>query len=70
MATPRVPKFQVYRDKSRSRKPQPFRWRLRAPNGMIIADSAEGYTRRRRCREAALTVKRLMGARNAVLVDV
>lgn len=32
---------EIYRDRSRG-----WRWRFRAPNGPIIADSAESYTRR------------------------
>lgn len=39
--------FNVYRDRSRQ-----WRWRLEAANGRIVADSAEGYTRRRDCDRA------------------
>ena len=35
-------RFEVYRDKSGD-----WRWRLRAANGRIVADSAEGYASRR-----------------------
>lgn len=34
-------KFQVYRDKAGE-----WRWRLRAKNGRIVADSGEGYKRK------------------------
>ncbi len=36
--------FELYRDQDRQ-----FRWRLRAGNGRIIADSGEGYVRRIDC---------------------
>lgn len=36
--------FELYKDKDRQ-----FRWRLRAGNGRIIADSGEGYVRRIDC---------------------
>lgn len=38
---------EIYKDRSAE-----WRWRLRAPNGPIIADSAEGYTRRASARLA------------------
>lgn len=34
-------KFQVYKDKAGE-----WRWRLRAKNGRIVADSGEGYKRK------------------------
>jgi uncharacterized protein YegP (UPF0339 family) len=37
----RTNRLQVYEDKHGE-----WRWRLRAPNGRIIADSAEGYVNR------------------------
>lgn len=37
----------IYKDKKGE-----FRWRLQASNGRIIADSGEGYTRKRNCRNA------------------
>ncbi|ULQ45926.1 DUF1508 domain-containing protein [Flagellatimonas centrodinii] len=40
----RLAKFEHYQDRRKQ-----HRWRLRAPNGRIIADSAEGYTTKRRC---------------------
>lgn len=33
--------FEIYRDKKKE-----FRWRLKASNGKIIADSAESYNRK------------------------
>lgn len=42
-----VLRAQLYRDKSRA-----WRWRLKAANGRIVADSAEGYTRRADCLRA------------------
>jgi uncharacterized protein YegP (UPF0339 family) len=33
--------FRMYRDKRRL-----WRWRLKSPNGRIIADSAQGYKRK------------------------
>jgi uncharacterized protein YegP (UPF0339 family) len=41
-----VIRFEVYRSQSLDRK-QVWRWRARARNGRIIADSAEGYSTRR-----------------------
>lgn len=35
-----------------------WRWRRKAPNGEVIADSAEGYTRKADCEKAA---KRVFG---------
>ena len=37
-------KFQLYKDKAGE-----WRWRLRANNGRIIADSGEGYTKKQGC---------------------
>ena len=38
----RTPRFEVYRDAKGE-----WRWRLRAGNGRIIADSGESYRKRR-----------------------
>ena len=46
-------KFQVFKDKSGD-----FRWRLVAPNGNIIADSAEGYSSKQACLQGIASVKR------------
>lgn len=40
----RRPRFIIYRD-SRGE----FRWRLKAANGRVIADGAEGYKTKRGC---------------------
>ena len=37
-------KFQIFKDKAGE-----YRWRLRASNNEIIADSAEGYKRKSDC---------------------
>lgn len=42
-------KFEIYRDTSRKRE---WRWRLRAKNGRIIANSGEGYKRLQGCEDA------------------
>lgn len=34
-------KIEIYRDKAKE-----YRWRIRASNGRVLADSAEGYKRR------------------------
>jgi len=40
-----VSKFQLYKDRKGE-----YRWRLRARNGEIIADSNEGYSRKASCK--------------------
>lgn len=40
----------------KGRGPQPWRWRLVAGNGRIMADSAEGYARKQNLRRATQTV--------------
>ncbi len=37
-------KFEIFRDGDGE-----FRWRLRAKNGKIVADSGEGYKKRKDC---------------------
>jgi uncharacterized protein YegP (UPF0339 family) len=44
----RAPKIQVYRDATGD-----WRWRLVASNGRIVADSGEGYRRKRAALAAA-----------------
>jgi len=44
----RCPCFEVYQDRKRE-----WRWRLRAGNGRIVADSGESYRKRRAARLAA-----------------
>jgi uncharacterized protein YegP (UPF0339 family) len=55
-------KFQVFKDRSGA-----YRWRLIAPNGNIIADSAEGYSSKRACLAGIASVKR--NARAAKIED-
>ena len=45
-------KFQIYKDRKGE-----YRWRLRARNGEIIADSNEGYTRKASCKHGIDLVK-------------
>jgi len=54
-------KFHVFKDKGGA-----FRWRLVAPNGNIIADSAEGYSSKQACLEGIATVKRYAAAAEVV----
>lgn len=52
--------FEVYRDAKRE-----WRWRLRAPNGRIVADCAEGYGRESAARFAVWKMKKFVpGARS------
>jgi uncharacterized protein YegP (UPF0339 family) len=45
-------KFQLYKDKSGE-----YRWRLRADNNEIIADSSEGYVNKSDCKHGIELVK-------------
>lgn len=56
-------KFQVYEDNAGE-----FRWRLKAPNGQIIADSGEGYYNRSGAKRAAENVRQRIA--NAPIEDV
>lgn len=47
-------KFQLYKDKAKE-----YRWRLRADNYEIIADSAEGYINKSDCEHGIELVKSL-----------
>jgi len=47
-----VSKFQIYQDRKGE-----YRWRLRARNGEIIADSNEGYSRKASCKHGIDLVK-------------
>ncbi|GJD53414.1 hypothetical protein OPKNFCMD_6189 [Methylobacterium crusticola] len=55
-------RFELYRD-----APGHWRWRLRARNGEVVADSAEGYARREDCEHGIALVK---GAGDAPVVDM
>src|SRR5215204_2045987 len=50
----RMAEFEIYKDQD---NPQDFRWRLRANNGEIIADSGEGYNDRDDCEHGIDLVK-------------
>ena len=52
-------KFEVYRDAASD-----YRWRLKASNGRIVADSGEGYASRSNARRAAENVRRQIGGAN------
>jgi uncharacterized protein YegP (UPF0339 family) len=47
--------FEIYDDKTPG--PGEFRWRLRADNGEIIADSGEGYKAKADCQHGIDLVK-------------
>jgi uncharacterized protein YegP (UPF0339 family) len=51
----RRPKLEIYRDGRRE-----WRWRLRAANGRIVADSGEGYRRRASVYRAIECVRALL----------
>lgn len=59
-------KFQLYQKRSLARGWQ-WRWRLRASNGKIIADSAEGYFNRADA-ELGIALVRACGPRTEVEV--
>jgi uncharacterized protein YegP (UPF0339 family) len=44
--------FEIYKDKAKQ-----FRWRLKASNGKIIADSGEGYVAKADCQHGIDLVK-------------
>jgi uncharacterized protein YegP (UPF0339 family) len=44
--------FEIYKDERLE-----FRWRLKANNGKILAESAEGYNNRANCEHAIILVK-------------
>jgi uncharacterized protein len=55
-------RFELYRDAGGH-----WRWRLRAENGEVVADCAEGYARREDCEHGIALVK---GASSASTVDM
>ena len=55
-------KFEIYKDDA-----DDFRWRLKAANGRIIADSAEGYQKKAACIRGIKLVKRSHGARTVLV---
>ena len=46
-------KFEIYKDKKGE-----FRWKLRADNGEIIADSGEGYVEKSDCEHGISLVQK------------
>jgi len=52
--------FEVYKDKAKR-----WRWRLRARNGTIIADSGQGYRGRTEVLQAVATVRKVVKAQKA-----
>lgn len=56
-------KFEIFKDKKGE-----FRWRLRAVNGKIIADSGEGYTTKTNCKKGIASVQK--NAPKAEIIDV
>ena len=59
---PPQPEFEIYKDNEGE-----FRWRLQDTNNKIIADSAEGYTRKDSVERAIPNVKDAVA--NAVIND-
>jgi len=57
------PRFVIYKDNKGE-----YRWRFRASNGEIVADSAEGYIYKRDCEHGRDLVRR--EAATADLVDL
>jgi uncharacterized protein YegP (UPF0339 family) len=55
-------KFHLYRDKNRE-----WRWRLKASNGRVLADSGEGYKRKGGARKAVEIVR--AGAAGVEIVE-
>jgi uncharacterized protein YegP (UPF0339 family) len=51
MASKRMARLDVYKDSKGE-----WRWRVRAQNGKVMADSAEGYKARGSCRHAAMRI--------------
>ncbi len=47
-----MPKYEIYKDAA-----QKFRWRLKAPNGEIIATSGEAYESKDGCKKGIESVK-------------
>jgi uncharacterized protein YegP (UPF0339 family) len=57
-------KFEVYLDRSGE-----WRWRFRANNGRIVADSGEGYKNKSDCEDGARVVKNESPTANIVQVS-
>lgn len=52
---PKNPRFEAYKDAKGE-----YRWRLRAANGLIVADSAEGYVKKANATRAAVLIRSLI----------
>lgn len=61
---PAEPVFELYQDRATE-----WRWRLLAPNGNIIADSAEGYASKQGAKRGIRSVKRNAERAEIVLQD-
>lgn len=57
--------IEIYTDRAKQ-----FRWRLKASNGRILADSGESYTRRSRCQHAAIRLIALVNVLDLKSVTV
>lgn len=55
-------RFEIFQDKKNE-----YRWRLRAANNKIIADSGEGYKKKSDCQHGIELVKKL--AKDAAVID-
>ena len=56
-------KFEIYRDAAKE-----YRWRLKAPNGQIVASASEGYKAKADCEKAIESIKK--GAAGAKVEDM
>lgn len=64
MAT-KLHKIEIFKDKKNE-----YRWRLYSPNGRIMADSGEGYTRRDNLNRAIAGFKTAFSAKDLEVVEV
>lgn len=60
----RFARFELYVDKAGE-----SRWRFKASNGRVIADSGEGYSTRKKARTAARRTAELMAIEPRVFVE-
>ena len=58
------PHFEIYRDTAHD-----WRWRLRAANGRIVADSAEGYASKRNVNRAITAMLDAVGGSHGMPVQ-
>jgi len=57
-------KLKIYRDKKKK-----FRWTFIAKNGKIIADGAQGYTRKEKCLHGFDVMAACIDVRGYIVVD-